>query len=53
MFQALANERVIFQKEYQRKTYISELLRKEDDPVLQDTRVRYLKIRKGEDTLRQ
>jgi len=45
-FQALASERVIFQKEYQRKTYISELLRKEDDPVLQDTRVRYLKIRK-------
>ena len=42
----LAKERVIFQKEYHRKTYISEVFRKDDEAVFQDTRVRYLKIRK-------
>jgi len=44
--QALAKEKIIFQKEYQRRTYISEVFRRDDEAVFQDTRVRYLKIKK-------
>ena len=44
---AFTKENILFSKEYQRKTYISEVMRRaNDDTIFHDTRVRYLKIRK-------
>jgi len=45
--EAFTKENVVFSKEYQRRTYISEVMRRaNDDTIFHDTRARYLKIRK-------